>query len=415
MSEQRESLVPSPTVPGGVARAGHLLLGVGIVLSSIILLPEAGGVRFGFGYLWGFSFLWTILLGCLFFVALQHLTGARWSVVVRRVAEIFIGPMWLLAILFVPVVLFVLQSGTFHVFPWADAKRAAADHLIHDKAGYLNPVFFLVRAVAFLALWIGFALFFLRNSLRQDSSPQDVAGTVKMRKVSAPFMLLFAATVTFAGIDWLKSVEPHWYSTIFGVYVFSGMVVASLAVITIATVWLEKSGRLGKEMVGRDHLYNLGALLFAFVCFWAYIAFSQYMLIWYAHLPEESFYLVHRTSGGWLGVSILLVLVRFVVPFFLLLSRRAKSNPRLLVLVSALLLVGHLLDLFWLIMPQFARNVPAETASLLSSTPLLNLGMIGPALGMMGGLLYYVARFLARHSPVAVGDPLLEESRRFHL
>jgi hypothetical protein len=182
------------------------------------------------------------------------------------------------------------------------------------------------------------------------------------------------------------------------------MVVTSLAAITIATLWLRSTGRISAELVTEDHLYSLGGLLFAFACFWAYIAFSQYMLIWYANIPEETFYLHHRLEGGWLGVSIALAVVRFGVPFIALLSRRAKMNPRVLFWVSVLMLGGQLLDLYWLIMPEHHQAGPA-----------LGWQELGPLLLMTGLLILYVSRFVGRHAPVAIGDPLLDESRRFRL
>jgi hypothetical protein len=387
-----------------LSRAAGGMVALGLVLSVLALLSEGNRVRFGFAYLMGYSFLWSIVLGSLFFVALQHVTHSIWSVVIRRVAEMLAAPMWLVGLLFVPVLLFVLLPETFRVFPWADPAIVAQDHAIQDKRAYLNVPFFTIRAVVYFALWIWFARYFVGKSLLQDRGEGGVEASVSMRRAAVSFMLVFAMTATFAGLDWLMSPEPHWFSTIFGVYVFSGMVVASLAAITITTIWLRDSGRLSAAVVTDEHLYSLGGLLFAFVCFWAYIAFSQYMLIWYANVPEESFYFVRRLQGDWLGVSVALALVRFAIPFLLLLSRRAKMNPRTLVWVSVLLLAGQLLDLYWLLMPE--QN---------EAGPILGWQELGPALLMIGVMILYVSRFLGRHAPLAVGDPLLDESRRFRL
>jgi hypothetical protein len=312
--------------------------------------------------------------------------------------------MWVVAILFLPVLAFCFWNNYFSLFPWLDQEHVAHDHLLQGKQAYLNLPFFAVRAAVFFALWIAFAAYFVGNSLKQDAGQRGAEATLRMRNTSAPFVMIFAVTATFAGIDWLMSLEPHWFSTIFGVYVFSGMVLTALAVITIATIWLRSSGRLGTEAVGEGHLYNLGALLFAFVCFWAYIAFSQYMLIWYGNIPEESFYMVHRLEGGWLAVSAALAVVRFVIPFLALLSRGAKTNPVRLVWVSVLLLVGQLLDLYWLIMPQIHRD-----------GPVFGWQELGPPLLLIGVLILYFTRFLKRHLPLSVGDPLLEESRQFYI
>ncbi len=404
MEMEMEKRRSSPGGNGKLTATAFALLGIGILLSAFTLLGEGSFSRFGFAYLWGFTFLWAIVLGSLFFVALQHITGAVWSVVVRRVAEILASPMWLVAVLFVPVLLAVLLPGVFSLYPWTDAKTVAADALLHGKEAYLNVSFFVFRAAVFFALWIGFARYFVGKSLQQDRGEAGAAATVGMRKASAPFIMIFAATATLAGIDWVMSLSPRWFSTIFGVYVFSGMVATALAAITITTIVLRSSGRLGEDVVTDEHLYNLGALMFTFVCFWAYIAFSQYMLIWYANIPEESFYMVHRLEGGWLGVSVALALVRFAVPFLVLLSRRAKMSPRVLTAISVLILGGQLLDLYWLIMPEYHRT-----------GPVLGWQEIGPTLLVVGLLMLYVAHFLRRHAPVAVGDPLLRESRRFHL
>ena len=397
-------LVPPPKPCTGLRNAALVLSAIGAALSLTAAFNETHRVRLGFGYLWGFVFVWSAALGALFFVGLQHLVRAVWSVVVRRVAEMFAASIWLVALLFVPILFYCFSHGGASLFPWLDAEHVSHDALLQQKQPYLNLPFFAARAAAFFALWIGFAVFFTRNSLKQDVGRSNVESAVRMRKASAPFMLVFAITATFASFDWLMSLEPHWFSTIFGVYVFSGMVVTALALITITTIGLRSSGRLGSGVVGDGHLYNLGALMFAFVCFWAYIAFSQYMLIWYGNIPEESFYLVRRFEGGWLFVSLALGVVRFVVPFLALLSRSAKTNPTRLLWVSIFLLTGQLLDLYWLIMPQLHPD-----------HPILGWQELGPVLMLVGILILFVSHFLERHLPVSVGDPLFEESLRFYI
>jgi len=391
---------PPPTGranPKATAVAGGMIV-IGAVLIVIALASDAGQRRLAFAWLWGFAFCWSVVLGCLFFVALQHVSHSIWSVIVRRVAEMLASPMWLVAVLFIPMV-FLLFSDPLSLYPWTDRAFVEQDHVLDGKQPYLNPPFFLVRAGLFFALWIGFATYYVRTSLRQDVGRGGESASANMRKWSAPFMLIFAVTVTFAGIDWLMSLDPYWYSTIFGVYVFAGLVVTALAAIILVTVLLRDTGRLPADMVTDQHLYTLGALLFAFACFWAYIAFSQYMLIWYANLPEESFYMVERLKGGWLGVSIALGVTRFVVPFGVLLSRRAKSNPRILLWISVLMLLGQMLDLYWLIMPEQYEH-----------GPVLSAQELGPMLLMIGLLVGYASRFLGRNAAVPVGDPLLERS-----
>ena len=397
-------LVPAPRPCPALRNAALALLALGALLSVLALVSEVHRVRLGFAYLWAFAFVWAVALGALFFVGLQHLVSAVWSIVVRRVAEMFAASIWLVALLFVPVLLYCLSRIGGSVYPWLDADHVAHDTLLQEKQAYLNLPFFMVRAVVFFSLWIAFAVFFSRGSLKQDTGKGAPASSLRMRKLSAPFMLIFGLTATFASFDWLMSLEPHWFSTIFGVYVFGGMVVTALSVITITTIWLRSIGRLGSGVVGDGHLYNLGALLFAFVCFWAYIAFSQYMLIWYGNIPEETVYMARRLEGGWLAVSIALAVVRFVIPFLALLSRRAKMNPPTLLWVSTLLLFGQFLDLYWLIMPQIHPD-----------RPVLGWPELGPPLLLIGALVLFVARFLTRHLPVAVGDPRLEESQQFYI
>ncbi|MBN1443439.1 MAG: quinol:cytochrome C oxidoreductase [Planctomycetes bacterium] len=380
------------------------LIALGAVLSLCAVWRKDDSVRLAFAYLWGFSFVWTLVAGSLFFVALHHATRAVWSVVVRRVAELFAAPAPLVAILAVPLFCFSLAPQRFSIYPWADPATVRGDHVLEGKALYLNPGFFIARGVLFVAVWALFSRFFVGRSLRQDRGEAGEEATIQMRRWSPAFLLLFALTVTFASFDWLMSLEPHWFSTIYGVYVFSGMVPAALGAITLAAIWLRRQGRLGDGVVTRHHLYNLGALQFAFACFWAYIAFSQFLLIWYGNLPEETIYFIRRAENGWLGISLALVALRFAAPFFLLLSRRAKMDPRILAIASVIGLAGQMLDLYWLIMP-----------AVHGGGPRLSWQEAGPLLLCCGLLILALWRFLGKHSTLAAGDPLFETSRRFRL
>jgi hypothetical protein len=382
--------------------AALLLIAVGGVLSLVALFRDAD--RFAFAYLWGFTFVWTVALGGLFFVALHHLTHAVWSVVVRRVAEMFASLMPIVALLLLPLLGIVFFSSYFGLYSWCDTEWMHHDHVLEGKLPYLNVPFFVVRGLAFVGFWALAARYFVGRSFRQDSGALGEEASHQMRTWSAVFMPLFALTLTFASFDWLMSLEPYWFSTIYGVYVFAGVSVSGLAAITLAVIWLRAAGLLGDNMVRGEHLYSFGALLFTFTCFWAYIAFSQFMLIWYASIPEETVYFLRRTQHGWLEVSVALVLVRFVAPFFLLLSRPAKMNPRRLVIVSLLILAGQLLDLYWLIMPP-----------LHASAPQLGWQELGPPLLLIGIVMLMLVRFLSQRRLVAIGDPWFEESCQFHL
>jgi hypothetical protein len=403
LPEPSTTLAASDATGGGtIKKVALALVVVGGILCAAALLDEEARTRFGFAYLLGFVFCWGTVLGSLFFVALQHATRSVWSVVLRRPAEMITSPVIILAVLFVPIILFAIFHDDFHLFRWL---KPEGDHLLEMKAPYLNRDFFIIRTVFFFLVWIGSAVFFLRGSTKQDGQPAGTTNSERMQAVAGPILILFAFTLTFASFDWMMSLKPTWFSTMYGVYIFSGAALSGLAAITLAVMGLRSTGKIPKDLIKRDHLYSLGALLFAFTCFWAYISFSQFMLIWYANMPEETIYYVDRIKDGWLGVSWLVVLLRFGLPFFLLLSRDGKMRPRRLVQVSVLILVGQLVDLYWLIMPQ----VPGQTG------PAVSWADFGPTLLLVGILLLFMAHFLRRHGAVATGDPLLEESKNFHL
>ena len=396
--------VPTPATEGArgskVLMIGLGLLVVGGILTGISFASDVH--RFGFGYLIGFCFAWAIVLGSLFFVALQHATSSVWSVVLRRVGEMFAAPMLWLAILFLPVLLTALL-GEHSIFPWQNPTEEMA-HAVHAKGSYLNESSFIIRTVAFFAIWIFFGWYFVRGSLSQDGG-QRAEKTESMRKVSTIFLILFGFTATFASFDWLMSLEPNWFSTIYGVYVFGGMTLSALAVITIALHLMKRAGMIAPELIRRDHVYSLGGLMFAFTCFWGYIAFSQFMLIWYANMPEETVYFVKRINNGWGGITVALAFIRFVLPFFLLLSRQTKMDLGKLAGIGAFILFGQVFDLYWLVMPNYFGE----------AGPGLGYQEIGPVLLFSGVLLVAAGRFMRRNPVVASGDPAFEASTKFHL
>jgi len=332
-----------------------LLGAVGAAATFFIDGPE----RFFTNWLIWFLFLLTVGLGSLFIVALEHLVGSEWSVPLRRVSE-------RLAI----VALFSLP----YLYPWTDPE-VAANPIVAGKAGWLNVPFFSARLIVSLVLW-GLCWWILSaGSIRQDRTG-DPAFTVRARKFSAIVMIVFAFTLTNVAFDWISSLEPVWYSDMLGVYLFAGTFLAGLASAALGVGWLMRHGRL--PGVGFDHVYNLGAYLFAFTIFWSYIAFAQYMLQWYANMPEEVFWYQKRIEGFWYWTALLLGLIHFVIPFIALVSRKAKGDPRLLARIAALLLAAHALDLFWLIFPVLGV-LPLMAGGLLR--PPLRLGRppVGPA------------------------------------
>jgi hypothetical protein len=398
-------------LPGEVLRDQRLLdalgkasvriaggIGASFLLLSILigLFVEGASAHFWRAYLFSFAYFLSLSLGALFFVLLQHLTKSTWSVVVRRFAEGIAMNLELLAFLFVPVLLFGLRS----LYPWADPSIAGADATLAGKRSYLNVPFFSVRILLYFAVWWMTARSFYRRSLEQDASG-SVALTRRMERASAPSMLLFALATTFAAFDLLMSLDPHWYSTIFGVYFFSGSVLGFFALLIVVSCVTQRAGRM-RHMITAEHYHDLGKLLFAFTVFWAYIAFSQYMLIWYADIPEETSWYLTRQTGGWASVSLVLLFGHFVVPFLALLSRAPKRRNSVLVQAALWLLAMHGVDLYYLVAPGTgARALPPH--------PLYFTLFLA-----MGGLSIAVAgrRFTGR-SLVPEKDPRLEESIAF--
>jgi len=342
-----------------------------------------------------FAFFLSISLGGLFFVLLEHCTRAGWSVVARRVAEAIAANVWLMAVLAVPVVL-----GMHHLYHWSDAAAVAHDPLLEGKVGFLNPTFWTIRLVLYFVIWGVMATFLYRTSLSQDSSG-DPALTLRMERLSGPGMVLFALSLNFAAFDLLMSLDPHWFSTIFGVYYFSASVVAFLAVMPKVLWALQWRGIL-KNAITVEHYHDFGKLLFAFVVFWAYIAFSQYMLIWYANVPEETEWFLKRQTGEWTTVSLLLIIGHFVIPFLLLVSRFIKRRPLLLALTGGFVAAMCWVDMYWLVIPEFSPGIA-------------RFGWLDILcfLGMNGVWSAAVVWRLSRHSAIAENDPRLEESLVF--
>ena len=346
-------------------------------------------------YLVSFAFFLSITMGALFFVLLQHCTRAGWSVVVRRVAEAIAANVWLMAVLAIPIVL-----GMDHLYRWTDAAAAAHDPLLSGKMGFLNPTFFIIRLVAYFLIWGVMATYLYRTSLAQDASG-DPALTLRMERFSAPGMVLFALSLNFAAFDLLMSLDPHWFSTIFGVYYFAASVVAFFAVMPKVLYGLQLRGIL-KNAITVEHYHDFGKLLFGFVVFWAYIAFSQYMLIWYANVPEETEWFLKRQTGGWVTVSLLLIVGHFLVPFLLLVSRAIKRRPPLLAITGGFVAMMCWVDIYWLVIPEFSPGV--------ARFGWLDILCM---LGMNGVFSAAILFRLSRHSVIAEKDPRLEESIAF--
>ena len=272
------------TIPAGHAWNRLPLVSglVGIVFLAVSFALGSGQpTQFYFSWLVAFLFFLSLALGALFFVLTHYVTRASWSVVPRRMAENIMGTLPLFALLFIPIIF-----GMHDLFHWTHADAVEHDVLLQRKAPYLNVPFFLIRAAVCFVCWTALALWFRSRSVQQDSSEnaQNVRTTLRMIQVSAPALFVFAFTVTAASVDWIMSLDPHWYSTMFGVYYFAGSLVGIFAFMCLLAVAMRRAGLLGGALT-LEHLHDLGKLLFAFTVFWAYIAFSQYFLIWYANIP----------------------------------------------------------------------------------------------------------------------------------
>jgi hypothetical protein len=356
------------TMPGIVLAVVGFGVAVVVGLRSLIgLIPPPEPLSLFFvlslffhSYLVAYVFYLSITLGALFFVLLHHLSRAGWSVTLRRVAEALSANMLLMAVLFLP-----LLDGMQYVYEWS---RPLGERLpLGAKAAYLNPSAFTARFAIYFIVWCGLASFFRNRSIRQDQSG-DVGLTLSMERLSAPGMIAFAVSITLCAVDLLMSLNPNWASTMIGVYFFAGVVLSGLVVITLLARWLQAGGRLAGA-VTVEHYHDLGKLTFAFVFFWGYIAFSQYMLIWYANMPEETQFYMPRQIGPWMWVSLALVAFHLLIPFVALLSRSAKRQLGVLTFWAVWLLVAHLFDLFWLVMPNtFIQKIPAAIGE--PNTPL---------------------------------------------
>jgi hypothetical protein len=368
---------------------------VGVVGVAASVLSGGGEPGFYFAWLVAVLFWLSVAIGSLFFVLVHHATKAGWGIVVRRLAENVAATIPLFAVLFAVPVYFGMQD----LYHWAEPGAAAHDHLLQGKQPYLNTGFFWLRSLLYFVVWSGLALWF-RHSSRQQDRTGDHGLTRRMVRASYPSLILFALTVTFAAFDWIMSLEPHWYSTIFGVYFFAGCVVACFGGLTLLALALTRSGLL-RNSITVEHFHDLGKLLFTFMVFWSYIAFAQFFLIWYANIPEETSWFLERLEGAWRPVTIFLAVGHFGAPFLYLVPRTVKRRRPLLLLGAVWMCSIHLLDLHWLVMP----TAGGPAAFLLPELA----AVVG-----VGGLAVAALAWLLAASPlVPVRDPRLLESLAF--
>lgn len=362
-----------------------------------------------FAYLTAYVYWLGIALAGMVFLMANESAGAKWYVVVRRLLESQPAAVLALAVLFVPVALGMRQlfpwvdpttASHAPLQPWAHGEQKLAIHLWEHRHPWMNVPFFLFRAVLYFVIWIGIATLLRRWSLGQDGSG-DPALTLKRRRLSAGGLPFVALAITFAAFDWQMSLSAFLFSTIFGVYWFAGSFVSAVAVLILAVAAASRVEPL-KSALNPNHVHALGKYLLAFTAFWAYIAFSQYLLIWISNLPEEVPWYLVRSETGWKGVGIFLALAQFVIPFVFLLSRDAKRRMGPLVFWSAWILVAHYVDVYWVVMPQASPGGPRP--SWMDLTALLGVGGIA--------LAFAVSR-MQGHPLVPVRDPHLPESLRY--
>lgn len=433
-AQSLQQLAPNVTPKvrdGDLATTQLGLLAVGLVL---IGASWATGKHFYHSYLVGYMGVLGLCLGGLFFTLIQHISRAGWSVVVRRLAENIAGVLPFMLLLFIPI-LFGFGDLFHH---WAHANHDAAgnalaatdpkfDAVLAGKSAWLNSTFFFVRVAIYFAIWIGLAVFFRSQSIKQDETG-DPAISLRLSRVAAPGLLLFALSITFAAFDWIMSLDPHWFSTIFGITYFAGGFMAFCAFLILLARWLGTKGYL-QGAISTEHYHDLGKFLFTFMVFWTYTNFSQYMLIWYANLPEETRWFADRAEGGWGSIGTLLILGHFLIPFAFLMSRHVKRSPVGLSVGAIFLLIIHCFDMQFLILPTMGHGGGEHAAAGAEHAPLTgfagftagfgeylhhadwaDFGCFVGMLSIVAGLVLFNIR---RTNLVPVRDPRLAESLHF--
>lgn len=348
-------------------------------------------------YLANLIFILTFALGALFFILIQFLTRAGWSSSIRRIAEINMTTLPLIAILFVPILGF-LYSGSDALYEWNAPPSEIHSSVIKTKAEFfLTKEFFTVRTLVYLALWIWMATWFFSLSRKQDESGDTELSLVR-QKWSGPLVMIFALSVSFATFDWVMSIDADWYSTILGVYLFAASMMGHFALMIVLCMSLQKAGKI-KTFVTVEHFHDMGKFLFGFVMFWSYIAFSQLLLYWYGNIPEETNWYRVRLTDGWAYLSFGLIFLHFAIPFLGLMSRHVRRHRAGLAFWAVWILFAHWLDITYLVMP--------------NAGPVAFFPMLGHLLGGVGMFSILGAFFLVRASNVplvAVRDPRLPEA-----
>lgn len=384
-------------IPPVAIVAGLIAVGVGFALDG-----SEHHKQFWFSYLVAWLYAASIGLGALFFTLVQHAGRAGWSVVVRRTAENLAGTLPVIGLFFLPV-LFLGGHELYH--HWMDAELVSQDAILQAKSGYLNEGFWIGRGIFFLLTWAALGWYFRSQSIKQDTMDGSAADreehSRKLERRSGPAIALFALTITFGAIDWMMSLDPHWYSTMWGVYYFAGSFMAALALLGALHIVMQRVG-LVNRVINDEHYHDLGKLTFAFTVFWTYIAFSQYFLIWYANIPEETSWYTHRMGNSWEMVGIAIMVGHFLVPFAFLMPRTIKRIRGTLLLGCLWMLFMHFVDLHYMVMPAMHHHGVHFTAT----DALTWFGMVA----VLMGLFVWNSKGAAL---IPIKDPRLKESVEF--
>jgi len=377
-----------------VAKTFYGFGAVGLIASMVGYFLNSE--QFFFSYLTSFAFFTSIALASLILVMIHHITKSSWGTVLRRIPESFIANIWIWSIFFIPVLI-----GMSTLYSWTNTYYIADDPIMLGKIPYLNVPFFVARQFLYFGIWgyLGHRLY--KVSVEMDQT-NDWGLVQALRNLSAPGILIFALTIAFASFDWLMSLDAHWFSTMFGVYFFAMSFQALFPILILIVFWLHKNDIL-KNTIGKAHIYDLGAWFFGFTVFYAYIAFSQFLLIYYANIPEETLWFYHRLEGSWEIVTIALLFGRFVLPFFLLLNRDTKHNQKILVFTSILIIVMHFVEIYWIVMPILSHS--GVDISWIDFATFIGLG------GIFMGLFFQKFK---KNNMVPINDPQLSASMNKH-
>jgi len=335
------------SLPSGLNRFQNLALGVGV---TGVAMSAVGAIfdprQFFISWLFAVLFWLGLSLGCFAVAMIHHLTGGRWGDATRRFLEAGYMTLPLMAVLFLPVCL-----GLHDLYSWARPAEVAASEILRHRAHYLNPSAFVLRAVFFFAIWIIMANR-LRHWSREQDATTDLSATRRARALSGPGLVIYALTVTFAWVDWVMSLEPQWYSTMFPIIICGGQILAAFALSIIALARLREHPPLA-GLIAPGHFNQLGNLLLTFVMFWTYVCFGQLLIIWAGNLPHEILWYRHRIAGGWKWIAGFLGVFNFFLPFFLLLFRASKRQPRALAVLAIIVFVSQVVNAYWLVEPSF--------------------------------------------------------------